>query len=282
MDLIIRGFSSINKPKDNTILFVRNWEPVIMELLASVKDVCIICDTLPPVDYNKNYILTNTVQLAYFSLFNEFGDEQIQTRCSSMVSIETSNIGTDFSCGNFVSIGRDVVVGNNCSIGNNVTINGKTVIGDNVFIDSNVCIGNEGFGHYQTNDNKPIMIRHQGGIKIGNDVFIGSGTVISKGTIDDTVIGDDVKIDAMCKISHNAIIGNRVLMAGNSGVAGSVIIGDDTWLSGGCRINTGIVVGADCFIGFCSVVNKNIPDGKRAIGCPARIIGNNTNNPYKL
>ena len=40
------------------------------------------------------------------------------------------------------------------------------------------------------------MIKHYGGVRIGDDVHIGENVCISRGAIDDTTICDGVKIDA--------------------------------------------------------------------------------------
>ena len=213
---IILGLSPANNPRPNTLTFIRKWDECRLKKISEISDLFIVCDSQPAVLSDNNYIIVNDPHRIYFSITNDLFETCPNSHNPSMLCINSMSIGKNFECGEFVFVGKDVVIGDNCKIGTNVTINGKVRIGDGAFIDSNVCIGSEGYGHYQSESDIPIMIHHHGGVIIGNNVFIGGGTVIAKGTIDDTVIGNDVKIDAMCKVSHNAQIGDRVMMAGNS------------------------------------------------------------------
>ena len=52
----------------------------------------------------------------------------------------------------------------------------------------------------------------------------------------------------------------------------AVIIGDNVWIGGNAVINPGVTIGNNCVIGAGSVVTKNIPDNSIAVGNPARVI----------
>ena len=56
---------------------------------------------------------------------------------------------------------------------------------------------------------------------IGDDVEIGANTTVDRGTIEDTVIEDGVKLDNLVQIAHNVRLGAHTIMAAMSGVAGS-------------------------------------------------------------
>jgi UDP-3-O-[3-hydroxymyristoyl] glucosamine N-acyltransferase len=72
-----------------------------------------------------------------------------------------------------------------------------------------------------------------GSVVIGNDVEIGANTTIDRGTIEDTVIEDGVKLDNLVQIAHNVRLGEHTIMAAMSGVAGSTRVGKRCMIGGG-------------------------------------------------
>jgi len=123
------------------------------------------------------------------------------------------------------------LIGDNSIIENNVVIYRNSKIGKNTFISSGVIIGSEGFG-FAKQGSKWIQISHLGKVVIGNDVSIGANSCIDRGTIEDTVISDNVIIDNSVHIAHNVFIGERTAIAAKVGIAGSSIIGADCQIGG--------------------------------------------------
>ena len=76
---------------------------------------------------------------------------------------------------------------------NNVVVEKNCKIGDNTIIQSGTVIGSDGFGTV-IEDGKHLNFPHIGSIVIGRDVWIGSNVTIDRGTIGETVIGDNTKI----------------------------------------------------------------------------------------
>jgi UDP-3-O-[3-hydroxymyristoyl] glucosamine N-acyltransferase len=159
-----------------------------------------------------------------------------------------------------VSIGPNVAIGANCQIGANSRIHGNTsiasdciigaggmimsnvsiyrrvVIGSNCVVHSGVVLGASGFGFTPNAAGHFETISQIGGLKIGDNVSIGANTAIDCGTIEDTVIGDGVKIDNLVQIGHNCRIGDHTIVCGAVGMAGSTKIGKHCVLAGGCGI----------------------------------------------
>lgn len=217
----------------------------------------------------------------FFKILQEFFAPQIQKhRIAELAVIETNNLGCNVNVGNFTYIGSDVVIGNNVFIEHNVTITGDVVIGNNTHIESGVVIGLCGFGHFKETDGISIRVPHLGGVVIGTDCYIGANSTIARGTLSNTIIGNNVKIDAQCHIAHNVEIGNRVMMTGGVMIGGSTIIKDDVWIGPNSTLNNSLIINENSFIGVGSVVTKNVSKGKSVFGVPARAIKDNKPNVY--
>ena len=113
------------------------------------------------------------------------------------------------------------------------------------------------------------MVTHFGGVQIGDNVFIGSHVNIARGTIDDTIIHNGVKIAPSTHIGHNNNIGeNATIICSN--LYGSVRIGNDSYITAS-TIQNQCVIGSHTVIGMGSLVTRDIPDNVIAFGIPAKV-----------
>ncbi|MEM9334704.1 MAG: UDP-3-O-(3-hydroxymyristoyl)glucosamine N-acyltransferase [Pseudomonadota bacterium] len=127
-------------------------------------------------------------------------------------------------------VGPGCIVGPNCRLGRgsrllaNVTLVTDVEIGERVLVHPGAVIGADGFGNAMTPAGW-VKVPQVGGVRIGDDVEIGANTTIDCGAIDDTVIGNGVRLDNLVMIAHNVIIGEHTAMAAQVGIAGSARIG---------------------------------------------------------
>ena len=162
-----------------------------------------------------------------------------------------------------------VIIGENTLIAPNVTICHGVEIGKNVVIHPGVVIGADGFG-IANDKGKWIKIPQIGGVKIGNDVEIGANTTVDRGAIEDTIIGDGVKLDNQIQVGHNVIIGKNTVIAGCTGIAGSTIIGENCIIGGGVGIGGHIEIVDNVTITGMSMVTKSLTKaGIYSSGIPA-------------
>jgi UDP-3-O-[3-hydroxymyristoyl] glucosamine N-acyltransferase len=138
-------------------------------------------------------------------------------------------------------IGEGVSLGAGCSIGANVTMS-HTVAGDRVHVFANAAIGRPGFGFVKTARGL-LRMPQLGRVVIGDDVEIGSGCTVDRGTLGDTRIGTGCKIDNGVQIAHNVTIGIGCILAGHVGIAGSATIEDFVVIGGGVVISDHVTVG---------------------------------------
>ena len=106
------------------------------------------------------------------------------------------------------------------------------IIGDNVILHAGCIIGGDGFGNAPRPDGSWEKIEHLGNVIIGNDVEIGCNTTVDRAQMESTIIGNGVRIDNLCMIAHNVIVGDHTVMAAQTGIAGSTEIGKYCILAG--------------------------------------------------
>ena len=168
---------------------------------------------------------------------------KIAANCSigANVVIESNvTLGQNTNIGAGCVIERNVSIGDNTVLEANVTIKHGTQIGQHCHLFSGCVIGNDGFGYAEQTSDKAniywVKIPQVGRVIIHNFVDIGANTTIDRGTIDDTVIEEGVKLDNLIQIAHNCRIGAHTVIAGCTGIAGSAIIGKHCKIGGAAMI----------------------------------------------
>jgi UDP-3-O-[3-hydroxymyristoyl] glucosamine N-acyltransferase len=150
--------------------------------------------------------------------------------------IETgARIGAGAVLGPHCIVGHDCTVGAGSRLVARVTLVTRVSIGQRVLIHPGVVIGADGFG-MAFSDGAWLKVPQLGGVRIGDDCEIGANTTIDRGTLGDTVLGEDVRLDNQIQIAHNVVIGAHTAMAGCAAVAGSATIGSHCLIGGGAGI----------------------------------------------
>jgi len=126
-------------------------------------------------------------------------------------------------------------VGAGTRVGPRVHIGLRCELGSRCILHPGAVIGADGFG-FASNDGRWEKIAQLGAVRIGDDVEIGANTCIDRGALEDTVIGDGVKLDNLVQIGHNVQVGAHTAMAGCVGVAGSARIGAHCSIGGGAIV----------------------------------------------
>ena len=179
-----------------------------------------------------------------------------------------AKIGRGATIGPYTVVGPGCTIGRGCSIGSHVTI-GFALIGDRVRILSGAVIGEPGFG-VGSADGKTIDIPQLGRVIIQDNVSIGSSTCIDRGAWDDTVIGENTKIDNLVQIAHNVRLGRGCVLAAMVGISGSCNVGDGVAFGGGAGIADHINIGDRARVAADAGVMRDIPGGEMWVGAPAR------------
>src|SRR6266404_1308516 len=146
-------------------------------------------------------------------------------------------------------ISDDVKVGTDCVIHPNVFLEDGVTIGDRVILHAGVVIGADGFG-YVRGDLGYHKFPQIGTVVIEDDVELGANTCVDRGALGRTRIGRGTKLDNMVHVGHNCDIGERVVIAAQTGISGSVTIEDDCVIGGQVgfgdhiRVQSGAIIGS--------------------------------------
>ncbi|MSP97807.1 MAG: UDP-3-O-(3-hydroxymyristoyl)glucosamine N-acyltransferase [Betaproteobacteria bacterium] len=166
-------------------------------------------------------------------------------------------------------LGARVSIGPNCCVGGGVTLGDDTClypgvvvypgcrIGARVIIHSGAVIGADGFG-IANDKGRWLKIPQIGAVSIGDDVEIGANTTIDRGAMDDTVIGDGVKLDNQIQIGHNCRVGAHTAMAGCVAVAGSADIGNHCTIGAGALILGHLSICDHAHVSADTVISRSI------------------------
>tara|TARA_B100001564_G_scaffold309794_1_gene281076 strand:+ start:581 stop:1576 length:996 start_codon:yes stop_codon:yes gene_type:complete len=251
-DFFVSEVSSIESASETSVVFLSNKK--YLELLKKTKSKVVITTRELSKFCKHNIIITKDPYALFAKISNLLNAKlDFEYNIHSSVISNTKNlnrlihIGANVVLGKGIEIGNKSFIGCNCSIGDNVkiaagayihpnvTIYNNVIIGENIIIHSGTVIGSDGFG-YAYEDNSWIKIPQIGGVVIGDNVEIGSNTSIDRGTLDNTIIGNGVKIDNQIQIAHNVEIGENTAIAGCVGIAGSAKIGKNCTIGGGAGI----------------------------------------------
>ena len=183
---------------------------------------------------------------------------------------ENVTFGDNCLIGHNTIIEKNVIIGNNCAIGSNCIVR-NSFIKNNVKILDNCVIGKHGFGFFP-DDNKNFRYPHIGIVILEDNCEIGCGSTIDRGSMSNTIIGQNVFLDNQIHIAHNVKIGKNTIIAGQVGIAGSSIIGNNVKIGGQAGISGHLKIGNNVEIAGGSGVIRNISDNSKVMGYPAKNI----------
>ena len=184
-------------------------------------------------------------------------------------------------------IGNGAIIGSDCFFHPGVNIGDRVKVGNKVILQHGVSLGADGFSFVTENPNNIEQARKDGEIRennveqvifkipsigsveIGNNVEIGANTCIDRGTIENTIVGDNTKIDDLVMIGHNCRIGKGCMIVSQVGIAGSCVIGDRVVIAGQAGLADHISIGEDTIIAAQSGVSKSFPAKSIVVGAPA-------------
>jgi UDP-3-O-[3-hydroxymyristoyl] glucosamine N-acyltransferase len=184
---------------------------------------------------------------------------------------EDAHIGDGTQIGAHCVIGAGCWIGEDCRIHPRVTLYAGTRIGNGVEVHSGAVIGADGFG-YAFDGQRYWKFPQAGIVEIRDNVEIGANATVDRGSLDDTRIGEGVKIDNLVHVGHNVQIGAHTVIAAQTGISGSsklghhVVCGGQVGIADHCTLEDQSIAGAQAGI----PTGKTIRSGQTVWGTPAR------------
>lgn len=286
---LIKGVSSFEDSNIDDITFASDSQ--FLNKLAKTRAGAVIVPQFHGIDIDsfKNIVLlkVENPKISFFKLVSIFhppkkidpgihpGAEiglnvKIGENCiiqSNVVICDNVSLGDNVHIMPGVYIGEDVSIGDKTLIKPNVTIMEKSRIGDHVIIHSGTTIGSDGFGFVQNSEIHEKII-HTGYVQLGNNVEIGAGNTIDRGTLGTTIIGDGVKTDNLVHIAHNVKVGENTLIVAQVGIAGSTRIGKNVIIAGKAGISGHIKIGDGSIVGPLAGIYSDVLENEIVSGIP--------------
>lgn len=287
-NLTISALSPIDNIIDNALVFAEGSDN-LKQAEASNAIAIIVASNVTR--GNKPIIQVSNPFVAFIKLVNHFYPERKPAPGIHPTALIADQVivGKDVSIGAYVVIESGSVIGDNCiikshvhigynvSLGANTTIHPQVTIYDNCKIGARVCIhastviGSDGFG-YALEDGQHLKFPHVGHVVIEDDVEIGANSVIDRGTLGTTVIGEGTKIDNLVQVAHSVKLGKHNILCAFTGIAGSTVSGNhvifaaNVGVSDHVRIDDGVILGARSGV----PPRKHLKQGNIYLGSPAR------------
>ena len=234
---------------------------------------CLVAPAGVQVPADCAHVVTVSPRLDFGRLVQAFFAPPRPTGVETTAQIHPSvSIPSTSYIGHFAVLEEGVQIGENTVVGHHCTLHAGTLVGNQVSIGANTVLGSVGFGLEEDESGEWVRIPHIGRVVVEDQVEIGASTVIARGTIFETRIGRNTKIDDQVFIAHNAQVGENCTIIAQAEVSGSVVIGRDTWIGPAATIIQQVEIGSNSLVGIGAVVTKNVPSNVVVAGNPARVI----------
>lgn len=251
--------------------------------------VIVRTDFVPEKPVGSTLIRVDNPYMAVAYLLHVFNERSKPPKGRSL----RSSVGRGSKVGRGIYIGPYATVGRHCRIGDNVKIYPNAVIGDNChigdgtiiyagakiyegveigkncIIHAGAVIGADGFGFAPAGDGTWNKIDQIGNVILEDNVEVGANTCIDRATMGSTVLHRGVKVDNLCQVAHNVVIGKNTAMASQVGVAGSCKVGEGCVIAGQAGLVGHISVGDNVTIGAQSGVTHSVGSDIQIFGSPA-------------
>jgi len=278
IDRYIRSVSPIDQADYDSLCFCKWKGEQALNMIKLSRALVIICsDSLefPDKEYwGKTLIQVANPRLTFSRLLSKYF-----FRRSEPVIHPTAIIDNKAIIGHNVYIGPNSYIGD-CQIGEGTVIDGhvyihaETRILKGVIIHAGVVIGTTAVAFERNEKGELEWFPQISGVIIEDNVEVGANTIICRGSLSDTLIGEGTKLDTSVHVSHGVRIGKHCIICAGSIICGSAKIGDQTWVGPHACIREKIIIGNRVFVGMGSIVQKDIPDTLTVTGNPARPISN--------
>lgn len=234
--------------------------------------ICLYMKGELPDKFDNLWLLTNEKVDGYNCIVVANPKAALSNLASKLFKFEELEhyIAEDVKVGQNVVIENGVQIGSGTNIEHGAVIYKGTTIGKNCVIQANSSVGSLPYTFYNDDNGDLQRLPSFGRVVIGDNVEIGVSSTVDVGSIDNTIIRSNAKIDNLVHIGHDCMVGENATIVAGSMLCGYVSIGRNTRLAPNCTVKQRLNIGENCVVGLGSVVMTNIPDNMSCFGVPAR------------
>ena len=268
----LREVSSIADAGPASIVFATDTA-ALDGALRSRAGLILVSATLAGGQTDRRLLVVKEARLAFAQVYGRWFDRRGTREIHARSYVDASaKLGPGCEVGAGAVIEAGAQLGTGCVIGASVVIHGCCKLGDRVRVQAGAVLGSDGFGYARAADGF-VGFPQIGTLVVGDDVEIGANTTIDRGALGETRIGRGTKIDNLCHIAHNCVLGEHVILAAQVGMAGSTVIEDHAMLGGQVGLGERVTIGRGVVLGGQGGVlpGKRLDgDGEVFWGTPAR------------
>lgn len=271
--VLIEGFSDPGCYRIGTALWLGDSKYLNLPDGLTRSDVAVLfcSDNFDALDDFPTIVVCDDPRNAFMALIEAVVQKETMIGIHSSSIIEDGAIiGRDVSIGPYAVVEAGAQIGDRTTIGAGSVIRGCVTIGSDCLVFPKCSLGSDGYGFRKLQDGTLRRLPHIGGLVIHDNVEIGAGSVVDRGTFRDTVIEEGTKIDSLTLIGHNVQIGKGCLIIGGL-IGGNTVIGDYCEVIH-ATIKNRVHIGNGVRVGIGSVILRDVPDGVECFGNPARVI----------
>ena len=261
-DFLVQKISPLETATSSSLAFLSN--PIYRSQLATTQAGCVIVSPeMQSLVRAGSACIVSPNPYLYFAKVTQLWRHQQVAENSEPLVHPTAVVHPKAFVHPTARIGPLCVIEKGARIGagswlkSHVTLGADCSIGEHCILHAGVVIGADGFG-FAPIEGRWEKIEQLGAVRIGNHVEIGANSCVDRGALEDTVIGDGVKLDNLVQIGHNVQVGAHTAMAGCVGVAGSAVIGAHCTLGGGAIVLGHLTLADGVHISAASVVMRSI------------------------
>lgn len=230
------------------------------ELLDNPRIRAVICrpeDGAAVAERKQGVIFSDTPRLAYFQLHDRLAElpGYCPPQAPSVIpeSCHVSPLAYIAPTG--------VVLGENVTVEEFVSIHGPCRVGDNTVLHAGVKLGGPGYEFKYLPEGGVLDVAHCGGVTIGADVVLFENVTVHRAVYpwDETVIGDECRVNAQSHIDHGVKLGRRVKVCAGCVISGRVEAGDGVKFGPGVTVSNRLTIGDGAQVLLGSVASRNIP-----------------------
>jgi len=273
---VVERIATLARADDRALTFLAN--PAYRGQLAGTRAAAVILSPADAADCPVDALITRDPYVVYARVAGDLHPAPAARPGIHPTAVLGPGAAIPASC----EIGPGVVLGRDVVLGERVVLGPRTILGDGVAVGADsrlmpgvtvyagvrigarcvlhtgVVLGSDGFGFAREREGSYVKVPQLGGVMVGDDVEIGANTTVDRGAIDDTVIGNGVKLDNQIQVGHNVAIGEHTVIAAQTGIAGSTTIGARCTVGGQAGFAGHIVVVDDVVIGGGTSVTGSI------------------------